>query len=302
MKPLHVVGSLVWFVLSGSFLNSLVAETTIWKIENLEHSFYLAGSCHALRATDYPLPVEFDRAYQDSSVVVFETDLDAMNQEENRKLLLSTGLLPQGQTIRSLVAPETYKQYAAHCQSRQLPLENLDRMKPWMLAITLTVVELQKAGIDFKAGMDRHFDERAKKDGKTRLGLVPVKEHIGIISSLESSLDEKIMIHLVEELPKAGSLIKEILDAWRAGDEEKLDAVLNRELRSKYPELHAAFMTDRNKRWIPYLKELIGEKQNTLVIVGSGHLIGSESVLELLTKEGYVVRKFVVPSSVENGM
>jgi uncharacterized protein YbaP (TraB family) len=42
----------------------------------------------------------------------------------------------------------------------------------------------------------------------------------------------------------------------------------------------------RNRKWLPKIKALLGEDQNYLVIVGTGHLAGPGSVIELLKKDG----------------
>ena len=47
-------------------------------------------------------------------------------------------------------------------------------------------------------------------------------------------------------------------------------------------------LTDRNRKWIPRLKKMFGEKP-TFVAVGAAHLGGDTGILKLLQKEGYVV-------------
>ena len=40
-------------------------------------------------------------------------------------------------------------------------------------------------------------------------------------------------------------------------------------------------MTDRNRRWMPQIEQLLKDKQDYLVVVGALHLVGKEGLVEL---------------------
>ena len=42
----------------------------------------------------------------------------------------------------------------------------------------------------------------------------------------------------------------------------------------------------RNRKWVPKIEALLNDEQNYLVIVGTGHLVGPGSVIDLLKKDG----------------
>ncbi|NQY94638.1 MAG: TraB/GumN family protein, partial [Campylobacteraceae bacterium] len=42
--------------------NVLFAQTSIWKIQKNDEIIYLGGTIHLLRAKDYPLPIEYEKA------------------------------------------------------------------------------------------------------------------------------------------------------------------------------------------------------------------------------------------------
>ena len=46
-------------------------------------------------------------------------------------------------------------------------------------------------------------------------------------------------------------------------------------------------MTARNQHWLPQIEELLKSSENTLVVVGSLHLVGEGGLLELLRKDGF---------------
>jgi len=50
-------------------------------------------------------------------------------------------------------------------------------------------------------------------------------------------------------------------------------------------------LLDRNRAWIPKLEEFLKSDKAVLVVVGAGHLVGKDSVVELLTAKGYKVEQ-----------
>jgi hypothetical protein len=48
------------------------------------------------------------------------------------------------------------------------------------------------------------------------------------------------------------------------------------------------FIDDRNKKWIPQIRESLASKR-TFIAVGAGHLGGPNGLIRLLEKEGYTL-------------
>jgi uncharacterized protein YbaP (TraB family) len=97
--------------------------------------------------------------------------------------------------------------------------------------------------------------------------------------------------YLVSSLEEAGELPKEVdamVHAWQRGDTQWFAGQLRREL-GRDPAIYQSLLAGRNRRWIPRIEALLGENEDYLVIVGTGHLAGSDSVIELLRKDGFGV-------------
>ncbi|MCK5120492.1 MAG: TraB/GumN family protein, partial [Methylococcales bacterium] len=67
---------LILLCLLASF--NVFSETSLWRVSKGKSELFIGGTIHILSANDYPLPVEFERAYKMSDQIVFETDLAAM--------------------------------------------------------------------------------------------------------------------------------------------------------------------------------------------------------------------------------
>ena len=58
-----------------------------------------------------------------------------------------------------------------------------------------------------------------------------------------------------------------------------------------YPNLYQRLVVDRNRNWLLRIEPLLDRPGTTLVVVGALHLVGAESVVELLKKQGYAVKQ-----------
>jgi uncharacterized protein YbaP (TraB family) len=75
---------------------------------------------------------------------------------------------------------------------------------------------------------------------------------------------------------------------WKAGAADVFARGLAGHQKSKQGK---RIFRDRNVRWIPQLVRLIEGKENALVIVGMGHLVGDDGLVSLLRARGYSVRQ-----------
>ena len=273
------------------FSTAVYAETSVWKLDGDNGSFYLAGSCHVLRKSDYPLPEEFEAAYAAADQVIFETDIEALMNQEIQLLLISKGMYTGGDTLEKKLSKKSYASLVKYCNDRSMSIDLFQSFKPWMVAMTFLVLELANNGISAADGLDMYFSNKAKKDGKQTGGLEDVYKHVELVSSLGEEFDETIIESFIREAEKLQVIMEDLIKSWRAGDEAGIDEYLSDSMRKESPKLYKRLITDRNRNWIPHLETLIDSGKRTLVIVGVGHLVGEDSVINLLKSRGYKVKK-----------
>ena len=61
----------------------------------------------------------------------------------------------------------------------------------------------------------------------------------------------------------------------------------------EYPDLYRPLTVDRNRQWLPHIEQLLDDSEDYLVVVGALHLVGQESVIDLLERKGHKVRTAV---------
>jgi uncharacterized protein YbaP (TraB family) len=288
-----------WLLLGALFIapaaapSALSAETkhhSLWKVEGKSNTVYLLGSIHLLKESDYPLPAVIENAFTNSKIAAFETDIGEMESPEAQMKLLSQATLPPGETLEQQLSPEVYSAFTNYAREAGLPTAMLARFKPSMAAVTLVLIELQKLGLDPEAGVDRHFFKRARKDGKETVALETLDFQISLLTDLSKEEGELFMKTTLKEIGDTKKLFREMIEAWRTGDTAGLEKLLN-EAKRDAPALFKRLVTDRNERWIAKIEELLRSGKNAIVIVGAGHLVGSKSVTELLTKKGFKIKQ-----------
>jgi uncharacterized protein YbaP (TraB family) len=119
------------------------------------------------------------------------------------------------------------------------------------------------------------------------LGLESPDFQLGLLDGLSRADQEQMLMDGTSPEQTAKDL-STIRDAWAAGNVSALDSLLNRHL-DKAPSLRTALLTNRNRSWMPKLESLITGKDDALVVVGAGHLVGKEGVIELLRAKGYTI-------------
>lgn len=107
---------------------------------------------------------------------------------------------------------------------------------------------------------------------------------------MDAYMSNEQITETIDELRQIKTKGPEILNAWKNGDEAKIEALNLKELKN-YPKLYRALIVDRNKKWISDIEGYLNSSVNTMVIVGVAHLVGDDSVVDLLRKRGYKVVK-----------
>lgn len=263
---------------------------SLWRVQGKESSLYLLGSIHFFKEELYPLPAPIERAYEKSEVVVFEMDLDAMTSPEGQMKVLQAGRLPEGDSLRDHLSAETYAELQKYLKSAIGSGNVLDPLRPWVAALTLVSIELQKLGYNPEHGVDRHFFDRARRDKKKIVPLETMEFQLRLFAGLTAEEQESMLKETLAEISRFEKVVADLVSAWKTGDAEKLDALILSEMR-QFPRLYEKLLTERNQQWLKPLEKLLAGPQDVFVVVGAGHLVGKGSVLELLRKQGYKIEQ-----------
>lgn len=273
--------------LAAPALRAEAEETrhSLWRIDGASNVVYVLGSIHLLRPADFPLPERMEQAFSNSALAVFETDIGAMEKPEVLLQLATKARLPAGQTLQTVLSPGLYERFSNQVARAGLPVALLNPMQPFMAGVTLTMVELQKLGVDTEHSLDRHFYKKAVENHIPTSGLETVDFQINLMTGFSKDEAEELIKSLLDQLADVKKFYVETVNAWRTGDSAALDKLLNDSMHES-PEILKRLLTDRSEAWVPEIQKLARSGTNSIVIVGAAHLVGEKGVIELLRKSG----------------
>ena len=261
----------------------------LWSLQGKTNKVYLLGSVHLLKAGE-KLPPAVDSAYADAKKLVMEIDMDDLDPVQMQQDVMNLAALPEGRTLQQQLGPQVYERFAT--QSRALGIEPtmLDNFQPWFAAITLVQLQLMKLGFDPESGVERLLTARAATDGKPIQGLETAREQLEIMARLPEKQQREFLLYSVEDAERMASEVDKLIAAWRQGDATQM-AKLLQEGFDEYPDLYRPLTVDRNRKWIPQIEQLLDGRDDYLVVVGALHLVGTDSVIDLLSRKGYKIKQ-----------
>ena len=261
----------------------------LWKVEAPGGAVaYLLGSLHVLTADSYPLPAVIEKAFAESKTLVEEVDLDEISDPMAMMGALAKAMLTDGQTLDKIIAPSTYADVKKRAEDVGLPMLALDRMKPWLVAVTLMAPTLQAAGFKPEFGVDRHFFDRATARGMKRQALETVAYQLDRFDAMPVPVQEALLKTTIADLDTQVNDVKQMVRAWSAGDAAAVEKLTLTSFKDS-PELYKRLLVERNENWVPHVEKCLAGNAGCFIVVGAAHLVGRDGLPALLAKKGMKV-------------
>lgn len=295
-----------WLVAALAALTALPvsASPPVWELTMDRSVMRIAGSVHYLREEDYPLPVILRRAYAEADRVVVEFDTSGRRSPVDPRVLTrqvprAGRLKPAGKLRRSLSTAE-FTALRRLANDRGFDVERLDDMRPWFAGMYVIDRKLEEAGFRADLGLDSKILEWARRDSKAVISLDSRSQQRRLFNEVPVAEQVGFLMQSLRDAPRMGDAMARVVASWRDGDLEYLKASLLDNLKRR-PDEYRHFAVDRNRRWLERLTELPDDGGSYLVVVGTLHLLGDDSLIALLRREGFEVRRIEDPGELGSG-
>lgn len=265
-------------------------KSCLWEIKTDRNSVYLLGSLHLMKKESYPLDTAIENAFNYSEIIVLETDLDAMNEPDFQLKMMSAGMYSDGNTLNRNLPEKTYLQLRERLKELNLSVENFDSLKPWFCATVISISELKKRGFDPAFGIDTYFLGKAKQDSKKLLFFETREFQLNLFAAMEGLNQNLFLEQVLKDVEIIDTMFPKMVKSWENGDIKSLALIINKSLM-EYPAIYERFIIKRNNSWLPMIESFIGQDKNVLIIVGTGHLVGGEGIIDLLKNKGYKLKQ-----------
>ena len=265
----------------------------LWKVSDADNAIYLLGSFHALKSDDYPLPAPVHAAFANAEALAFEIEPSEMESPELAQLMLRSAMLPEGQTLSSVLSPSSWQRLQSYCKRNGLDPAPMERLAPWFVSLSLSLREMQRLGFDPSLGLDRHLMGKAAGAGKSTSGLESAQSQVELLAGMPLAVQRQFLDEFLDGEQDSRSSIATLHASWRSGDAKAIEDRMVVELAQKYADLYRRINVDRNQAWLPQLRAMLDGKSadETLVVVGALHLLGKDGLVHQLQAKGYRVER-----------
>jgi uncharacterized protein len=279
------VGLALCGLLLGAAVHADSALHSLWELHGKHNTVYLLGSIHVLRPSDYPLAPAVLDAYRNANAVLLEVNLDEIGSAQVQEEMLTSAILPEGKTLPDVLGKQRYERADQLAHEIGVDLSMFAQFAPWFAAESISQLQLAQLGFQAESGVDMYFMERARSDGKSVAGLETVHDQISLFQNMSLDTQAEYLVSSLEQAHELPREIESMVHAWQRGDTQWFDKQMRTEL-GRDPVLYQSLLSSRNRKWIPKIEALLNDDKNYLVIVGTGHLVGQGSVIDLLKKDG----------------
>lgn len=275
----------------------------LWKVSDENSSVWLLGSIHVADASFYPLPTVIDSAFNAASELAVEINMsDAYTSSEVQWLINRRGMLLEG-TLWDLLPTTLWYSLDSLCSAWNLPVSTFESMRPWLVASSISTYAYMQAGLKSEYGIDNVFMRKASEGGKPIISLETAEEQVEALagSSESDSAGICLLKSAIRELPKVKPSIRDLVKAWKTGDDELLNSMLSEENMQDYTPSEVLYMEEfkqrllvnRNAKMADSVASFLRDDRNVFVVVGAAHLAFEEhNVIENLRNRGYVVERY----------
>jgi uncharacterized protein YbaP (TraB family) len=264
----------------------------LWKVSDGDNRVYLLGSFHALKADDYPPAASVEAAFADAETVAFEISPEEMASPDLARKMMAAATLPEGKTLQQSVSAASWHRLENYAHRRSLPLQNFQRLEPWFMSLVISLREMALIGYDPKQGLDQYLIGRAASAGKRTRGLETADEQIAALDSMSPTEQQQSLSSSLDEAEDFKKQIDQLHAFWRAGDDKALGQMLAVEFKRDYAQLYQRIDVARNQAWLPKICDMLDKQpDDTLVVVGSLHLLGPDGLVSQLRAKGYRVER-----------
>lgn len=266
------------------------AKPAMWMLSDADTTIYLFGTIHLMPKGTEWRTATFNQAATSASDLVVETVIDEANPmaaaQEMMKLAVSPNLPP----LVERVPPEKRAKLAEVAAKTGVPMAVFDKLETWGAAFIMLGVTMKELGLDPNSGVESSLKSEFATAKKPIGQLETNAEQFGFFDTLPEAAQRKFLESVLDDPAKGKAQFDEMLAVWARGDVKAMGDVFNREL-AESPDLRENLLRKRNANWNVWLQRRLATPGTTMVAVGAGHLSGDDSVIAMLEKSGYKVKR-----------
>ncbi|MGJ3242219.1 MAG: TraB/GumN family protein [Opitutales bacterium] len=283
---LRFIRPVAWLVILAG---GLQGAAPVWEVSRGDDRFFIAGTCHVIRQDSLPLHPAFDEVLDAADRIYLETDPSVLTDPGFALEMLQRARLPDGETLQSILEPDTYAALKAVLDQVGLPIIAMEQYDPFFVQATYLSILIQ-GDPEYRPGVEQVIIERAAAAGTPVAGLTPRDQHIAYLTEHDRAEVVAGLNQWLAESAHSIDYIDALIRAWANWDRAYLEEILVRDLKAVAPNMYQRLIVERNHAWVAKMGDFPEMPGTEAVFVGVGHCVGPDSVLRWLEARGFTVR------------
>ena len=266
------------------------AEPPMWVIRDKDSTIYLIGTVHLLRHETEWNSAKVKKTVTESTELWLEVaNID--DQASTLPLITQYGMDPE-KTLSSKLNAGQKEKLAKVAATYGLPPESLEQMRPWMAALTFSILPLMQAGFDPNAGVDHILRAQAEKEGDKINGFETAEQQVRLLAELPEADQIAFLEESLTDAEKGVGQFDKLAKAWMDGDNETIGTLLVNEFKKVAPGVYQKLLVQRNIAWSEKIAEILKGSGVQQIAVGAAHLAGPDSLQVQLAKRGIKAERY----------
>lgn len=264
------------------------ARPPVWVVHGKDTTIVLFGSVHVLPAgLDWPPPALTD-ALGKADELWFEIPITPAAQQQAGALTQSRGPFPPNDALSNHLTPAQSARLRRVAQTLSLSTLALDRMRPWLAEVTISLAMDARYGASASEGVESRVQALAPPTARRR-AFETVPQQIGFLAG--SPLDTQIasLDETLGEIEDKPETYDKVIADWMAGDAAAIRTDALDPLLTAAPVLYRRLIVERDQRWTRIIRQRLKGHGTVVMVVGVGHLVGPDSVPAMLRAQGIAV-------------
>lgn len=280
-----------WLPLSADanryfFYKATLDETTI----------YLMGSMHMGLPQDPEYPKKIYEALDKSTAFLLEGEV---RSEKIRNSHVQEANLPHNETIQAHLTQNEFDSFTKLLQKLGISQKTVERFQPWFIEFVVGYRLAFNEGYVLEYGTEhrllRYLARHRKKNPPHIFTIEAQDEVLRAMNTLKLEAQlERFRSFLVYANKTGESNVAEMATHWRNGDDKKVLEIFhyNHKANTTISNPFAKILLyDRNHRMAERLRLIARYPGTYFFVTGAMHLIGPESIVEILQQLGFKVER-----------
>ncbi len=268
--------------------SDLPPQPPMWVVSDADSEITLYPTLHILPKEVEWKSEELTQRLADAEEVWFEIMPGSETDPALQQTMMRLGMAP-GSSLSAKLTEDEVAALKTAIEPMGMPFAAVDTMRPWLVSTLVSVGALTSKGFDPASGVEKQLQPMVA--GKTIRALETAEGQMKMLASIPEDMQILMLKETLTELDDVIEEIREVANDWAVGDVDDLEDELIEEMKSEMPAAFEIMFTQRNTNWADQIEEEMKGSGTDFIAVGAGHLVGDDSVQEILKARGYTVKR-----------